>query len=263
LTVEQTLRAVISNKYGSLKSFAAKVNLPYTTIDSIFKRGFDKATVVNLNRICGELGISADALLKGEVRRVREETAVKAKTDFVNDLKRNEVILIYDYRQLNALGKDKASAYVADLARIGEYREGYRDGGCSAESPNQKTEYREMKVYNEPSAAGSGSELSDDDYNYEYLTYPAKEVPEKADFGVRISGDSMMPLIGDKSVVWVKAQETLENGQIGIFILNGDAYCKKIVYEAKQVILRSLNKVYKDIFLKEYDELKTVGKVLI
>ena len=37
--VEDNLKKYILEKYGSLKNFAEKINMPYTTLDSIFKRG--------------------------------------------------------------------------------------------------------------------------------------------------------------------------------------------------------------------------------
>ena len=48
-----------------------------------------------------------------------------------------------------------------------------------------------------------------------------------ADFGVCVSGDSMEPLYLNGQIIWVHQQETLEDGEIGIFFLDGEAYVKK------------------------------------
>lgn len=53
------------------------------------------------------------------------------------------------------------------------------------------------------------------------------EVSLDADFGVRVSGDSMKPLYLNGQIIWVHQQETLEDGEIGIFFLDGEAYVKK------------------------------------
>jgi hypothetical protein len=41
--------------------------MPYTTIDSIFRRGIGNSSVSNVIKICKALGISADALANGEI----------------------------------------------------------------------------------------------------------------------------------------------------------------------------------------------------
>lgn len=49
-------------------------------------------------------------------------------------------------------------------------------------------------------------------------------MPESANFGVKISGDSMEPEFEDGQIAWVLKQDMVENGEIGIFSLNGEAY---------------------------------------
>lgn len=56
-----------------------------------------------------------------------------------------------------------------------------------------------------------------------------ENVPEAATLAVRISGDSMTPLFNDGQIVYVHHQQELENGEIGIFVLNGEAFCKNLI----------------------------------
>ncbi|MCI7492126.1 MAG: XRE family transcriptional regulator [Lachnobacterium sp.] len=67
---EDILREYILSKYKSIREFTIDANMPYSTVDSIFKRGLRKSSVDNLLLICKHLGISADALLDGEIRNV-------------------------------------------------------------------------------------------------------------------------------------------------------------------------------------------------
>lgn len=67
---EDILREYILSKYKSIREFTIEANMPYSTVDSIFKRGLRKSSVDNLLLICKHLGISADALLDGEIRSV-------------------------------------------------------------------------------------------------------------------------------------------------------------------------------------------------
>lgn len=77
-----------------------------------------------------------------------------------------------------------------------------------------------------PASAGSGVFLDSDSYT---LIDVDENVPEAATLAVRISGDSMTPLFNDGQIVYVHHQQELENGEIGIFVLNGEAFCKKLV----------------------------------
>ena len=89
------------------------------------------------------------------------------------------------------------------------------------------------------------------------------EAPEEADIGIRISGDSMEPKIHDGEIVFVKYQPSVEENEIGIFVLNGDAYCKRLGIEDGKPVLRSLNAKYRPIYVGDNDQLVTYGKVLL
>ena len=41
------------------------------------------------------------------------------------------------------------------------------------------------------------------------VSFPEKSVPKGADFGVRVSGDSMEPVYHDGQIVWVEECETV------------------------------------------------------
>ena len=121
----------------------------------------------------------------------------------------------------------------------------------------------EIKVYNQPAAAGLGNYLDEPDYRVEQ--YPPKVIPSKTDFGVIISGDSMEPKIHDGGTVFVRAMPAIDPGQIGIFVLDGKAFCKKLMVDQinRQIHLVSLNPEYEDIIVDEdSDAFRTLGRVL-
>lgn len=117
---------------------------------------------------------------------------------------------------------------------------------------------RKIRVFVQPAAAGIGNYL--DSVDAEELLLDA---PESADIGIRISGDSMEPRIHDGEIVFVKYQPSVEPGEIGIFNLNGDAYCKKLEYLEGEPHLVSLNPAYRPIKVHEGDDIITVGRVLL
>jgi DNA-binding Xre family transcriptional regulator len=65
--IENKVKQLIIAKYGSVKKFADKIKVPYTTIDTILKRGFLNSNVLNVIKICNELGINIDDLANGKV----------------------------------------------------------------------------------------------------------------------------------------------------------------------------------------------------
>ena len=83
-----------------------------------------------------------------------------------------------------------------------------------------------------------------------------------ADFGVRVSGDSMEPLYLNGQIIWVHQQETLEDGEIGIFFLDGEAYVKKYHQTPDGISLISMNKKYAPIKISSGSVFWTFGKVV-
>lgn len=61
--LEDKLKNLIIEKYGSVRQFSLKIDIPYTTVDSILKRGLDNSNVGNVIKMCKALDISIDNLL--------------------------------------------------------------------------------------------------------------------------------------------------------------------------------------------------------
>ena len=149
---------------------------------------------------------------------------------------------------LNDEGKEKALEYINLLADSGKYRK--------ADIILFK---RHIKLFDIPASAGIGNFL--DGENFTEIEV-GEEVPENADFGIRISGDSMEPRFINGQIVWVHQQEALSNGEIGIFFLDGNAYCKKLLYSENGLFLISLNTKYSPIAVGENSTFKVFGKVV-
>lgn len=149
---------------------------------------------------------------------------------------------------LNRVGRERALEYI-DLLR---------------ESPEFSYKAKIIRVpkqiplYDLPASAGTGVFLDSDSYT---MIDVDQTVPENANIAVRISGDSMMPLYNDGQIVYVKQQQELKDGDIGIFVLNNEAYCKKLETN-NGVKLISLNPKYSPIQVNRECELRVVGKVV-
>ena len=153
---------------------------------------------------------------------------------------------------LNEVGKERANEYIDMLVSKDKYLK--HDLPASASD-----QIRELRLYNLRVSAGTGNILDNDDYE---LIRADEFVPPAADFAVQITGDSMTPLIKDGQIVYVHSQDTLEDGEIGIFSLDGNAYCKKLLKKKKGSFLLSLNKRYEPIPITETSDLHIFGKIV-
>ena len=108
-------------------------------------------------------------------------------------------------------------------------------------------------------SAGTGEFL--DDENFEIIKV-GEEVPEEADFGLALNGDSMEPRYHDNQAVWVQQTNSLNNGEIGIFYLDGMTYCKQFKDDKDGVYLISLNSKYEPIKVTDESSFKIFGRVL-
>lgn len=114
-----------------------------------------------------------------------------------------------------------------------------------------------LPFYRTPSSAGSGSILFDD-VPIEYINVPKNAETEKADFVVEVRGDSMEPQFYNGDHVLVAADRIIQAGEIGVFVLDGDSFIKKM----GEGRLISLNPAYAPIELHEYDSIQCAGKVI-
>ena len=86
------------------------------------------------------------------------------------------------------------------------------------------------------------------------------EVPEAANFGVRVAGDSMEPRFHSGQTVWVHQQPTLDPGEIGVFLYDGSAYLKQLRRDGGRVFLHSLNPAYADLEVSDAPAAARAGK---
>ena len=141
-----------------------------------------------------------------------------------------EQALLRQYRGLSPMGRESVRPVVEALCS-------YRDE-LEVAQPEQR-EPRVIPLYRTPAAAGYASPVFGEDFDYISVT---DEVPQAAEFAVRISGDSMVPFIADGSVVYVH-RDPLRAGDVGIFCVDGDMFGKQYYKDPAGIVyLFSLNR---------------------
>ena len=107
-------------------------------------------------------------------------------------------------------------------------------------------------------SAGLGDDLLAQDGTQETISVPATPTTRRANFAVRVNGDSMEPMYSDGDIVLVDQDQDVPQGQVGIFAVNGRGYIKK----AGRRRLISINDAYDDILISPDDSVKCFGLVI-
>ena len=88
---------------------------------------------------------------------------------------------------------------------------------------------------------------------------------DKEEFGLKVSGDSMDKIFQDGDIVVVEKDSIVENGQLGVVMINGyNATVKRIRYNGDQIILipeSNNSNHYPQVYGKD-DEVKVIGRVV-
>ena len=100
----------------------------------------------------------------------------------------------------------------------------------------------------------------------DYIYFATKNLnSDKEEFGLKVSGDSMDKIFQENDVVVVEKDSIVENGQLGVVMVNGyNATVKRVRYNKNQIILipESNNPEHLPQVYGEDDEVKIIGRVV-
>ncbi len=88
---------------------------------------------------------------------------------------------------------------------------------------------------------------------------------EHVDFALRVRGDSMTGArIYNGDLVYVRRTPEVENGEIAVVLVDGEATVKRVFYHPDKLVLRPENDAYPDMVYRkeEAHSLSILGKVL-
>ena len=196
-----------------------------------WEKGIGRPDCDKLARLCDLLGVSADELI-GCKSMAQRPTATEWNT-------------LQKYRALDEHGKE-----VVDYLIDSEYKR--------VATMARKPKARMLKVdfYNYPASAGTGNFL-ENEVPEQILVKESAEA-EEADYVIPVSGDSMEPTYHDGDKVFVEKCSSVNIGEVGIFVVNGDVYIKELGNKC----LISHNKEYKPIRIGENDSVYCCGRVI-
>ena len=123
MTIEDELRDLIIEKYGSVSTFAAEIGMSNSTVYSILTRGVNNASVNRIIEICKKLGISTDELAKGRIVPAKEKPQeVFEVSDLLSPRKMRDVLFTLDGINLDETEKC-LFVYAVEVA-VGQIRRG-------------------------------------------------------------------------------------------------------------------------------------------
>lgn len=111
--------------------------------------------------------------------------------------------------------------------------------------------------YIQPASAGTGAYLFDD-IPAEWINVTKNSISESSDFIIQVRGDSMLPKFHNDDKVFVKISPSIHEGEIGVFIMDGESYIKQM----GRGELISINPDYENISITSFSDCRCVGKVL-
>ncbi len=163
----------------------------------------------------------------------------------------HEIDLIEKYRDLDDYGRETINIMLnRELERIEKMR-------------NQKEpapiiiEVFPTRRYLQSASAGYGN--FNDDSSYEMMDL-VKRPPVGTSFIISVNGDSMEPTYSDGTLLFVKAQERVDVGQIGLFVKAGNLYIKEFGRDG--LISHNKNGNYPLIYSEIDSPIITQGRII-
>ena len=196
-----------------------------------WEKGSGRPDCEKIAKLCDLLDVSADELIGCKVMHHRPTAT--------------EWNMIQKYRALDEHGKE-----IVDYLIEVEHKR------IAVAEKKPKLRMLKIDYYALPASAGTGNFL--DSEFAEDLLVPESDIAEQADFVISVGGDSMEPTFHNGDKVFVEKCDSVDIGEIGIFVVNGDVYIK----ERGNNQLISHNQKYNPIALTEHDSAFCCGRVL-
>lgn len=131
---------------------------------------------------------------------------------------------------------------------------------------NQTLETLPVKKIPVVSQISAGLPIYSEENLIDYIYFATNKLnSDKEEFGLKVSGDSMDKIFQDGDIVVVEKDSVVENGQLGVVMINGyNATVKRIRYNGDQIILipeSNNTNHYPQVYGKN-DEVKIIGRVV-
>lgn len=246
---------------------AERSGIPLGTLSKLLAGMSDSPKLSNIVAICGALGCSVEYVVSGAEENTNNYTLNGTEIRMIESYRRLdgfgramvETVLEKEVERLESYRAESAGNSSADVTVPAKPERIIKTGGAVnryAGEPTARTGRRQILLYELPVSAGVGEYL--DANRAEQIHIPDNEKTADADYALRINGNSMEPRYHNGDILLVQSADSVENGELGIFLLDGSGYFKQ--YEGDRLI--SLNPEYGPILLKDFEDVRCKGRVV-
>ena len=251
--IAERLRLLRREQGMTKRGLVADLAINYSTYAN-YESGFREPNSEVLRNLARHFGVSLDYLLGVSDNRKRaDEIAVLCEAEHDH---------IVNFRRLDIHGREMVTLVMdKELERV--ITTNAKPHVVKEKPPEGK--WVVLQVFQQRASAGLGSYLSDEHGDdFETMRFMATPISQRADFCVKVKGESMEPRICDGDIVFVKAVPRVDIDNVGIFMYEGEAFCKRLRLDEKRnmIFLESLNKAYAPKYIHNPDHLRTVGLVI-
>lgn len=227
----------------------ARINKEMTQEDLASKLGVTKGAIANYENGVSipksEVLLKLFVILECDPNYIYQDEIKALENTFTTTI--SEQKMIEKYRNLDRYGVETVNS-VLDI----EYQR------VKEEIMKEESYPMIPKVlYGCSPSAGIGNYLPDD-IDESAIMVPDTPKTRKADYVLKVDGKSMEPEYMDGDLVLVKKQDQVDIGEVGIYLVDGEALIK----EAQNGYLHSLNPEFGNINLNENSEVHCMGKVI-
>lgn len=248
MSFSERVKRIKKEKGITNDALSAASGIPLGTLGKLLSGFTEEPKLSSAIAIANALGCSLEFLATGKEELPRPTEAEMAR--------------IEKYRVLDAHG-----ARICDFILEEEYLR------CAALSRNSKAELPEtisrvktpapakarilrIPFFADRVSAGVGIHLESNESTE--ISVVETEKTKRADFALRVSGDSMEPRYHDGDILLVENTPEIAMGELGIFICDGEGYFKQFGGDC----LISLNRAYAPIPLSSFGSFSCRGTVI-
>ena len=229
--------------------------IPLGTLSKILAGISDSPKLANIVAIADALGCTLDYLVSGITENNNNYTLLPDEIELIEDIRALDAHSVELVKMVvtKELERGTQSAKERPTVVISKGDVSKKMGYMATSS---KLSRRNIPVYQMPVSAGPGVYI--DDSSTEEISIPDNDKTATCDFALRVSGNSMEPIYHNGDLILIEDCDSVEVGELGIFVLDGDGYFKKFGGDR----LISLNPEYADILIKSFSEAVCCGKVI-
>ena len=243
----------LMERYGlNKRSLSKKSEIPYTTIDNWYKRGYENLTLPTLRKLAQYFNTTLDYWFVDEITdpNYGKTSGFKVEYDEMEHIKKYRFISTHspDGAVVVDTVLDREYAIAEKLREQKEQLEKARK--MDMEVAEEIVPLRLWAYYGKIACAGTGFIFDD------IPSDTVQALDTNADFIIGVNGDSMEPDYSDGEKLYIKKVERINPGEVGIFTINNECFLKEYGKDG----LVSRNKKYDDIPGNE--DVRLIGKVV-